>query len=121
MGDDHWNEDHAKCLAMYLNGRGVHSRGAKGEVIIDDSFYVIFNAAHHPMDYQLPTEKYGTYWTKVLDTSQDFIDEHSTETYPPEGIITVDSRSVVVLKNPVFEVAPLESTETEQTLLEELE
>jgi isoamylase len=117
MSDEHWNEHHAKCLAMYLNGRGVHSRGAKGEVIIDDSFYVIFNAAHHPMDYQLPTEKYGPYWSKVLDTSQDFIDESSTETYPPGGTISVASRAVVVLKNPVFELESLDTTVTEKSVL----
>ena len=95
----------------------MHSRGAKGEVIIDDSFYVIFNAAHHPMDYQLPTEKYGTYWIKVLDTSEDFIDESSTETYPPGGTISVASRAVVVLKNPVFELATADTLETEKSVL----
>jgi len=100
MGDEHWDEDHAKCLAVYLNGRGVHTRGPKGEMVIDDSFYVIFNAAHHPMNYHLPSEKYGSEWTKILDTSENRANE-AGETYKSGDTITVESRSVVLLKNPL--------------------
>jgi isoamylase len=117
MADDHWNEDHAKCLAVYLNGRGVHTRGAKGELILDDSFYVIFNAAHHPMDYQLPPDKYGTYWNRVIDTSEDLVDDLSKETFPPQATITVESRSIVVLKNPAFELGSPDETETNISVL----
>ncbi|GEO04810.1 glycogen operon protein GlgX homolog [Adhaeribacter aerolatus] len=103
MDDEHWAQDFAKSLGVFLNGRGVHVLGAKGEIIIDDSFYVIFNAAHHPMDFNLPAEKYGTQWTKILDTNEDRADEPG-ETYGPGDTIKVESRSVVVLRNPIFEL-----------------
>ena len=98
MGGEHWDEDHAKCLAVYLNGRGIRARGPKGEIVIDDSFYVIFNAAHHPMEYHLPSEKYGAEWIKILDTSEDRADEPG-EYYKAGDNITVESRAVVLLKN----------------------
>src|SRR5688500_9219890 len=44
MTDEIWNHDYAKSLAVFLNGRGIRSRGPKGEVLTDDSFYIIFNA-----------------------------------------------------------------------------
>ncbi len=31
MSDEHWNHDFAKSLAIYLNGRGLHLTGPKGE------------------------------------------------------------------------------------------
>ncbi|MGV3585922.1 MAG: glycogen debranching protein GlgX [Adhaeribacter sp.] len=103
MNDEHWDQDFAKSLGVYLNGRGVHSLGPKGEQIIDDSFYVIFNAAHHPMDFTLPSDKYGNQWIKVLDTRYETVDIPE-ETYGPGETFEVDSRSVVILRNPIFEL-----------------
>jgi len=103
MNDEHWDQDFAKSLGVYLNGRGVHSLGPKGEQIIDDSFYVIFNAAHHPMDFTLPSDKYGNQWIKVLDTRYETADIPE-ETFGPGETFEVDSRSVVVLRNPIFEL-----------------
>jgi glycogen operon protein len=100
MGGEHWQEDHAKCLAVYLNGRGSQTRGPKGEIMIDDSFYVIFNAAHHPIVYQLPCENYGAEWIKILDTSENRADEPG-RTYKSCNTILVESRAIVLLKSPL--------------------
>jgi isoamylase len=100
MGSEHWDENHAKCLAVYLNGRGSHTRGPKGETVIDDSFYVIFNAAHHPMIYQLPSRNYGTEWIKILDTSENRADEPG-QAYKSCDTIIVESRAIVLLINPL--------------------
>ncbi len=71
MTEEHWTTDFAKSLGVFLNGRGLHSMGLKGEHIIDDSFYVIFNAHHESLDYILPEVKYGKEWVVLLDTSED--------------------------------------------------
>lgn len=101
MNEEHWDQHFAKSLGVYLNGRGVHTQGPKGEHIIDDSFYVIFNAYHEALDYSLPPEKYGTQWTKVLDTNQDIIAEEG-ESFEAGELIRVEGRSVVLLKHPIF-------------------
>jgi isoamylase len=80
-----------------LNGQGIRSKGPKGETIIDDSFYVIFNAYHDKLEYTLPPEKYGTQWIKVLDTSENLVDEDRGDFAAGEAII-VQGRSTVVLK-----------------------
>ncbi len=68
MTEEHWTTDFATSLGVFLNGRGLHSMGLKGEHIIDDSFYVIFNAHHESLDYILPEVKYGKEWVVLLDT-----------------------------------------------------
>ncbi|SDL26192.1 glycogen operon protein [Catalinimonas alkaloidigena] len=101
MDDEHWSHDYAKSLAVFLNGRGIRSVGSRGEKIVDDNFYLIFNAHYEPLTYRLPPERYGVAWTKVLDTAEDFLTEEGGPTFEAGQDITVDSRSVVVLKNPL--------------------
>jgi isoamylase len=99
MTEEHWNNDFAKSLGIYLNGQGVHWVDKKGEGIVDDHFYVIFNAHHEPLEYKLPPEKYSKQWTRVLDTSNGDKDQH--EIYKAGCTITAKERSVVVLHGPV--------------------
>jgi isoamylase len=101
MSEEHWNQDFAKSLAIFLYGAGLRSRGPKGEQIFDDSFYVIFNASHVPLEYRLPPQKYGTRWTKILDTSEDLIDE-AGETFGAGESITIEGWSVVLLQHPII-------------------
>lgn len=98
MTEEHWNNDFAKSLAIYLNGRGLHTVGPKGENIVDDNFFLIFNAHHEPLEFTLPRTKYGKQWQKVLDTSQP---DHEEETYLAKESITAEGRSIIVLKHPL--------------------
>jgi glycogen operon protein len=98
MTEEHWNTYFAKSLAVYLNGYGIHYLDPKGVPIIDDSFYVIFNAHYGSIDYKLPPAKYGETWIKTLDTALGKIE--NMENYGPEETISVKSRSVVLLKHP---------------------
>jgi glycogen operon protein len=96
MSDEHWGNDMAKSLAVYLNGRGLHSVGPKGEPIVDDSFYLIFNAYHKSIRYKLPTTKYGKQWTIVLDTTECSFKKNK-KMYDAESTISVKGRSMVLL------------------------
>jgi isoamylase len=98
MTEEHWNTSFAKSLGVYLNGLGIHSVGPMGEKIVDDSFYIIFNAHYEPLTYKLPSAKYGKKWIKVLDTSvHDVADK---QTYSAGEDITAQGRSVIVLHYP---------------------
>lgn len=99
MNDEHWTNDFAKSLAIYLNGRGLHAVGPKGENIMDDSFYLIFNAHHEPLDFKLPPSKYGKTWDLVLDTSRSNPKERN---FAANEIITADGRSIVVVKHRIL-------------------
>ncbi|HEX2535196.1 MAG TPA: glycogen debranching protein GlgX [Chitinophagaceae bacterium] len=99
MPEEIWGQDYAKSLAVFLNGRGLRSVGPKGELIVDDSFYVIFNAYHEPLTYMLPPERFGTHWIRVLDTSEPEDKEH--QSYEAGDPVKVQGRSVVLLKHPL--------------------
>jgi isoamylase len=100
MTESNWNLDFAKSLGVYLNGYGIRSTGAKGEPIVDDSFYIIFNAAHHGLDYKLPDKKFGSTWIKIIDTSLNQVDV-PTQILNAGDIIHVPDRSVILLKHPL--------------------
>jgi len=99
MTEENWNQDFAKSLGVFLNGKGIHSMGSKGEVIVDDNFYVIFNAYHEALPFKLPPQKFGRKWIKVLDTALNYLEE-SGENFKAAQSINVDGRSVVLLKQP---------------------
>ena len=100
MSDEHWDHTHAKSLGVYLNGNGLHWAGPKGEKIIDDSFYVLFNAHSEELTYTLPAEKYGTIWKKELHTHVTAVEESETEEYKPGDSIAVPAHCIVILSCP---------------------
>jgi isoamylase len=95
MDEEHWNKHFAKSLGVFLFGKGLHAVGPRGEHIIDDSFYVIFNGHHDSLQFKLPPEKYGREWTKVLDTSTPSIGH--LEKYKADEIVEAEGRSVILL------------------------
>jgi glycogen operon protein len=99
MSEENWSHDFAKSLGIYLNGRGLLAVGSKGETIIDDSFYVIFNAHHEPLDFKLPSNLYAKDWTKLIDTESYFCED---ATYQAEDILQVGGRSVVLLQHKIL-------------------
>ncbi len=102
MTDENWSHDHAKVLGVYMNGRGLKTPGPKGEEMIDDNFYIIFNAHHEFMEFRLPPEKYGHQWTKVIETATNYFDEGNTESFTAGTLLVVESRSLILLKQPRF-------------------
>lgn len=99
MNDEHWSHDFAKSLAVFMNGKGLRTRNAKGEPVVDDNFYVIFNAHHEIIDYILPSGEYGQDWTVMLDTGKNYIGEG--DTYKAGEKFSVDGRSVILLHSPL--------------------
>ncbi|MBS1687615.1 MAG: glycogen debranching protein GlgX [Bacteroidetes bacterium] len=97
MTEDDWTNGFAKSLAVYLNGKGIHSLGPKGEKIVDDSFYLIFNAYEGNIKYKLPDAKYGKNWKKIIDT--DNMAGNEAQSFEATNEIDVKSRSIVVLIN----------------------
>jgi isoamylase len=97
MTEENWNHDFAKSLAIYLNGKGIHTVGWKGDPVIDDSFFVIFNAHHEPIQFKFPEKKYGAKWIKLIDT---YITENNIapEVFKANQPVNVAGRSVLLFK-----------------------
>ncbi|HEX2443808.1 MAG TPA: glycogen debranching protein GlgX [Vicinamibacterales bacterium] len=100
MSDADWGQGFAKSLAMFLNGEAIAMPGPRGERVTDASFYLIANAHHEPIAYQLPPADWGARWITVFDTR---------ETRPPDeqgrgdlipggGIFRAEAWSMALLK-----------------------
>jgi glycogen operon protein len=77
MSDQDWQAGFAKSLAVFLNGAGIPTMDERGERVLDDSFYVMFNAHQDALDFALPEPKWGKRWTVIFDTNEptDHLDE----------------------------------------------
>ncbi len=95
MSDNNWNKDYAKSMAVFINGHGIHSTTYEGESVVDDSFYIIFNAHNGALDFSFPDEKFGKHWKKIVDTAQ--IEEKEERiNYEHDAIIQVPGRTAML-------------------------
>ncbi|TSA17103.1 MAG: glycogen debranching enzyme GlgX, partial [Betaproteobacteria bacterium] len=68
MTDDEWNQQHARCLGVYLAGEGLTETDARGRPVRDLSFLLLFNAHHEAIAFKLP-DYAGGRWCALLDTA----------------------------------------------------
>lgn len=102
MTAEHWNQDFAKSIAIFLNGQGIHAVNSEGVEVVDDSFYIIFNAHHETIEYKLPSAEYGKDWKLVIDTAR-ADQENNDHTYQSEEVVKVDGRSVILLQHQLIQ------------------
>jgi glycogen operon protein len=69
MSDQDWQTGFAKSLGVFLNGDAIHTLDEYGQRVVDDSFYVMFNAHSEAVEFVLPESKWGEQWTIAFDTS----------------------------------------------------
>ena len=96
MSEEHWGEEHAKSLGIFLNGKTIPNPNPKGEPVSDDSFYLLFNAHYEELPCQLPGAAWGEQWLLELDTVQGWLDE--PRALPSGAEFTAAPRSLVVLR-----------------------
>ena len=61
-------------MSVFLNGSAIRMTDERGRHVVDDSFYVMFNAHSEPVEFVLPESKWGEQWTIALDTND--VPEH---------------------------------------------
>ncbi len=102
MSQEHWDSTYAKSLGVFLSGQGVRAVSEKGEPIIDDSFYLMFNSYYDKVTFHLPPRPWGKKWVKILDSYEGEIDEKGIgEVVEGGALVEVQGRSVVLLKEVV--------------------
>jgi glycogen operon protein len=94
MTQKDWHNANAHTLGVFLNGKEIPSRTAEGYEIQDDSFLLLFNAFAESITFTLPTRRFGTRWQVELATGEGA----PTEVVHARGQVTVEGRSIVLLK-----------------------
>ncbi|MGL4173474.1 MAG: glycogen debranching protein GlgX [Actinomycetota bacterium] len=102
MEGQHWHDDFARSVMVFLNGSAIREPDPRGAPITDDSFLIVINAHHETMEFTVPDKSHGAQWHPVFDTATGF---------PPGGGDTltslapglqfmVNARSLTVLRCP---------------------
>jgi len=68
MTPEEWNAGWVRCIGVQLNGRTLDDVNAVGEPIVDQSYLVLFNPHHEPIEFYMPQQN-GTAWQVLLDSA----------------------------------------------------
>jgi isoamylase len=98
MSDEDWQAGFARTVGVFLNGRAIPTPDDRGEPIVDDSFYLLFNAHHEPMEFTLPTCPWGDRWEKVIDTDEPVPDLREHHEWKAGDQVKVQAYAVMVLR-----------------------
>ena len=96
-----WSDPNALAIAIYLDGSDEPDRGADGSPLLDDDFLVLVNAWWQPLDFTIPATREGTTWQSAIDT-YDPTRPAAEASVQAGGRLTVDPRSIVVLRAPLL-------------------
>jgi glycogen operon protein len=95
MTDANWQEDFAKTLAVFYNGKGIAAKDERGRQIVDHSFYLLFNAYHEPIEFTIPRLGVTKCWKTALATSE----AAPVQEARPGEKVTLEGRSMLVLQS----------------------
>jgi isoamylase len=101
MSEDDWRAGFAKSLGVFLNGHAIQSPNERGEPVTDESFYVMFNSHHEPLEFRLPEQPWGEQWTMILNTADEKDLLAELEIGPARGAgsqIQVQPSSLILLR-----------------------
>jgi isoamylase len=68
MTEEEWNSPFVRCLGILLSGDTIDVQNFEGEPIRDNTFLLLINAHHEPLQFDLPGQKRVT-WQLLLDTA----------------------------------------------------
>ncbi|MGW2558076.1 glycogen debranching protein GlgX [Streptomyces sp. NPDC001514] len=88
----------ASTVALYLSGRDIPGRDARGAQVTDDSFLTVLHAGSRPVAFQLPGPPWAEAYELVVDTS---LEDQSTAPgtrHRGGETVTVPARAVLLLR-----------------------
>jgi isoamylase len=94
MQDSDWHWDEARTVAVFLNGQAITEPDQEGDPVTDDSFLILFNGHHEPVEFRLPGTAIGEKWHAAVDTFQN---GESRPDLNAEDSVHIEARSTLVL------------------------
>jgi glycogen operon protein len=89
LTDSSWFDASVRTIGMYLDGRGIRTRGPHGEPVVDESFLVLLHMGADDLEVTLPGLPWAARYEVVLGTAGTSLHETS---------LKVLSRTVTLLR-----------------------
>jgi glycogen operon protein len=100
MSDEHWAVGFARSLAVFFSGHAITTTDTQGERVVDDDFFLLFNASHEPVRFVVPDARFGKRWVRDIDTAAlgDGTPVDPERILRPGDELEVTARSLVVMR-----------------------
>ena len=69
MSDEEWGLGWVRCLGLMLNGETLGDVDSSGEPICDDTFLIMLNCHHEPIQFYMPKPPTAEKWEIIIDTN----------------------------------------------------
>ncbi len=102
VSDEAWSSEWSRAIALMLNGQTLQVSNDDGEWVIDDSFYILVNAAHEGVEFAIPSSPTGRAWRQIIDTEN--IDDPFANAPVGETII-LGGRSMKLLSDEAYRLS----------------
>ena len=99
MTDEEWNLGWVRCLGLFLNGETIGEVDESGERIKDDTFLIMLNCHHEPIQFYVPKPPGKEKWEVIIDTNDPGLDVDTRFTEPGAPVELVPL-SLVVCREP---------------------
>jgi isoamylase len=99
MSDEEWGLGWVRCLGMLLNGETIGEVDQSGETIKDDTFLIMLNCHHEPIQFFAPKPPRSEKWEIVIDTNDPALSVNTRYTEPGAAVELVPL-SLVVCREP---------------------
>ncbi|MBI3896419.1 MAG: glycogen debranching protein GlgX [Acidobacteria bacterium] len=76
MDDNDWNAPFARTLGMLVSGAETDELDEKGNPILGDTLFLMFNAHHRTIRFVFPTLKSEERWQRIIDTADSGWGQH---------------------------------------------
>ena len=99
MTDADWLSPDTRTIGMYLDGRGIRQRGARGERLLDESYLLVLHAGEQDTVFALPGEPWASGYDVVVDTSyEDGLPPPAATRHVAGPDLPLTARSAILLR-----------------------
>jgi isoamylase len=97
LTESQWWDPKVRTLGMYVDGRGIRTRGPRGERVVDDSFLLILHTSPDAGSMVLPGAPWAQAYEVVVDTCEEDGDGGG-RVLPAGGAILLTALSLLLLR-----------------------
>jgi isoamylase len=97
MTEEEWNSPFVRCLGMLLSGDAIDMLDPNGEPVRDDTFLLLINAHHEPIQFLLPGEEHLE-WELILDTTNEDAFLKQSKKYPSGEDVDLVGRAACLFR-----------------------